>query len=123
MAKNAFCHIEWSTTDLERTKNLLSNLFGWAFKPWGKEYMVFSTPEGVGGGIMKVEKVEPGASPSVYVDVDSIERYLEKAKELGAEIAVPKTPIPGVGWYAHIKDLDGNIYGIVQGEEKGSPQE
>ncbi len=123
MTKDAFCHIEWSTTDLERTKNLLSKLFGWKFEAWGEEYMVFSTPKGVGGGIMKVDKVEPGASPSVYVDVDKIESYLDKATELGAEIAVPKTPIPNVGWFAHIRDLDGNIYGIVQGEEEESPQE
>ncbi len=122
MTKNAFCHIEWSTTDLERTKNLLSNLFGWKFQPWGKEYMVFSTPQGVGGGIMKVDKVEPGTSPMPYVDVDEIERYLEKATQLGAEIAVPKTPIKGVGWYAHIKDQDGNIYGIVQDEEESSQE-
>ncbi len=118
MTKNTFCHIEWSTTDLERTKNLLSSLFGWEFEPWGEEYMVFRTPQGVGGGIMKTDKVEPGSSPSVYVDVDSIEPYLEKATQLGAEIAVPKTPIENVGWFAHIKDQDGNIFGIVEGEEK-----
>lgn len=115
MTKNTFCHIEWTTTDLERTKNLLSGLFGWEFESWGEEYMIYKTPKGVGGGILKAEKVEPGKSPYVYVDVDEIEPYLQKALELGAEIDVPKTEIPEVGWYAHIKDSDGNVYGIVQG--------
>ncbi|MEE9223256.1 MAG: VOC family protein [Thermoplasmata archaeon] len=115
MTKDAFCHIEWSTTDLEKTSELLSGLFGWKFESWGEEYMIYTTPKGIGGGIMKVDRVEPGKSPSVYVDVDEIEPYLQKAQELGAEIDVPKTEIPEVGWYAHIKDSDGNVYGIVQG--------
>lgn len=123
MTKNAFCHIEWATTDLERTKDLLSGLFGWEFESWGEEYMIYKTPKGVGGGILKAEKVEPGKSPYVYVDVDEIEPYLEKAVELGAEIDTPKTPIPEVGWFAHIKDQDGNIFGIVQGMEEESSQE
>lgn len=115
MTKDAFCHIEWSTTDLERTRDLLSGLFGWKFESWGEDYMIYTTPKGVGGGIMKADRVEPGKSPFVYVDVPEIEPYLEKAIELGAEIDVPKTQIPEVGWYAHIKDQDGNIFGIVQG--------
>jgi predicted enzyme related to lactoylglutathione lyase len=115
MTKDAFCHIEWSTTDLEKTRDLLSGLFGWKFESWGENYMIYTTPKGVGGGIMKADNVEPGKSPFVYVDVPEIEPYLEKALELGAEIDVPKTPIPEVGWYAHIKDQDGNIFGIVQG--------
>jgi predicted enzyme related to lactoylglutathione lyase len=115
MTKDAFCHIEWSTTDLEKTRDLLSGLFGWKFESWGEDYMIYTTPKGVGGGIMKADKVEPGKSPFVYVDVPEIEPYLEKAIELGAEIGVPKTQIPEVGWYAHIKDQDGNIFGIVQG--------
>jgi predicted enzyme related to lactoylglutathione lyase len=115
MTKDSFCHIEWSTTDLEKTRDLLSGLFGWKFESWGEDYMTYTTPKGVGGGIMKVDSVVPGKSPFVYVDVPEIEPYVEKAVELGAEIDVPKTQIPEVGWYAHIKDHDGNIFGIVQG--------
>ena len=118
MAKHSFGHIEWSSTDLERTKSFLSGLFEWEFKQWGEDYLLFSPPEGPGGGIMKVDEVRPGGSPVVYVEVDEIEPYLEKVGELGGDVAVPKTEIPNQGWFAHIKDPDGNIFGLFQGGEK-----
>ena len=31
--------------------------------------------------------------------------------------AMPKGPIPGMGWLAYIKDLDGNILGMMQPDE------
>ena len=43
---------------------------------------------------MKVDEVRPGESPRVYVEVEEIEPYLEKAKQLGGGVAVPKTEIP-----------------------------
>ncbi len=115
MAKHAICHIEWSSTDLERTKSFLSGLFGWKFQPFGEEYVLFSPPEGPGGGIAKVDEVKPGESPSVYVEVDEIEPYLERAKELGGGVRVRKTEIPNTGWWALITDPDGGPIGLFQG--------
>jgi predicted enzyme related to lactoylglutathione lyase len=118
MAKNFLSHFEWSSTDLERTKTFLEGLFGWKIKSWSDNYMVIYPPEGPDGGIMKVDKVEPGKSPCIYIEVDDIEPYLEKAVELGGKIDVPKTEIPKVGWYAHILDFDGNTIGIMQYAER-----
>ena len=84
----------------------------------GDDYLLFSTPEGPNGGIMKVDTVVPGKSPYIYIDVDEIEPYIEKTKELGGGIDVPKKEIPKVGWYAHLKDPDGNIIGIFQDLKK-----
>lgn len=50
MAKHAFCHIEWSSTDLERSKTFYGGLFAWKFEPWGEDYLTFTAPEGPGGG-------------------------------------------------------------------------
>lgn len=67
---------------------------------------------------MKADKVTPGASPVVYVEVEEIEPYLEKAKELGGGVAVPKTEIPTLGWFAHLKDPDGNLVGLFRAKEQ-----
>ncbi len=64
-----------------------------------------------------MNEVHPGESPAVYVDVDEIEPYLQKVKVLGGGVAVPKTEIPTLGWYAHLTDPDGNIIGLFQGIE------
>jgi predicted enzyme related to lactoylglutathione lyase len=116
MAKNCICHVEWSTTDLEQEKAFLWGLFGWEFQPFSESYMLFSAEGGMGGGIMKVERVQAGQSPTVYVEVEAIEPFLEQVVELGGSVAVPKSPIPGMGWFAHIADFDGNVFGLFQSE-------
>lgn len=112
--KHSVCHFEWSSTDLERTKKFLAGLFGWEFKAWGDEYMLFDPPQGPGGGIMKVDKVIPGKSPAIYIEVDEIEPYLDKTPGLGGTVDTPKTEIPTIGWHAHVLDPDGNIIGLFQ---------
>jgi predicted enzyme related to lactoylglutathione lyase len=113
--KHTICHIEWSSTDLERTKKFFSGLFDWEFEYWGENYLLFSPPEGVGGGIARMDKVNAGDSPLVHVEVDEIEPYLEKAKKLGGGVAAPKTEIPTVWWYAVLTDPDGNMVALFQG--------
>lgn len=114
MAKHVVCHIEWSSTDLERTRKFLAGLFDWEFENWGPEYTTFKPKEGPGGGLMKVDRAKPGSSPVVYIEVEEIEPLLNKAKELGGGVAVGKTEIPDMGWFAHLSDPDGNIVGLYQ---------
>lgn len=118
MTKHMICHIEWSSTNLEHTKNFLNGLFDWEIKPFGEDYLLFKPQTGVGGGIMKVDKVKPGESPLIYILVDEIEPYYEKAKKLGGAVVVKKTEIPTVGWYAHLTDPDGNIVGLLEEVKK-----
>jgi predicted enzyme related to lactoylglutathione lyase len=106
--------MEWSSSDLERTKIFLEAMFAWDFKAWGKEYLLFNPPDGPGGGIMKVDKVNPGDSPVIYIEVDEIESYLPRVEDIGGKVKVPKTEIPAVGWHAVITDHDGNSYGLFQ---------
>ena len=113
-AINTFCHVEWTTMSIEKSTELLSGLFGWEFKEWAPGYAMFQPDEGLGGGLQEKEEINPGDSPVIYVQVESIEDVLMKAEELSAEIKVPKTEIPTMGWFAHIEAFDGNIYGIYQ---------
>ena len=39
---------------------------------------------------------------------------IEKGLASGGTIALPKMPIPGVGWLAYLKDTEGNIFGMMQ---------
>jgi predicted enzyme related to lactoylglutathione lyase len=48
------------------------------------------------------------------VQVPSVDDYFAKAQKLGGTVALPKMPIPGVGWIAYCKDPDGNIFGLHQ---------
>ena len=47
-----------------------------------------------------------------------MDEYLKKAQSNGGSVAVPKMPIPGVGWLAYCKDTEGNIFGLMQADPK-----
>ena len=45
---------------------------------------------------------------------------VSQALDLGATLALPKMPIPGMGWLAYIKDPDGNLLGLMEPDEKAA---
>ena len=73
---------------------------------------------GINGGLVKRRGPSPLAEQAVNscvctVQVASVDVSLAKNAELGGTVALPKMPIPGIGWLAYIKDLDGNIMGLM----------
>jgi predicted enzyme related to lactoylglutathione lyase len=49
-----------------------------------------------------------------YVDVKSVDEYSSKIESLGGKIIVPKTPVPGAGYFAACLDTEGNNFGIFE---------
>ena len=50
----------------------------------------------------------------IYIEVDDIGEHLTKAAELGGEVMIPETKIPGGGHFAWLKDVDGNMIGLIE---------
>jgi len=48
--------------------------------------------------------------------VPSVDEYLKKITDKRGTIALPKMPIPGIGWLACAKDTEGNNFGIMQAD-------
>ncbi len=67
---------------------------------------------GINGGLMKKNHPQQPVTNSIQVtDLDATTVAIEKN---GGQIVVPKMAIPGVGWLAYFKDLDQNIFGVMQ---------
>lgn len=111
---HTICHIEFEVTDLERSQAFFQGLFGWNFKQFMETMVVFYNGETYIGGLMKVDKVSPGGSPSIWFDVESIDEMIEKAKSLGSSVLEPKSEVPTVGWSAVVSDPDGSRVGMVE---------
>jgi hypothetical protein len=75
-------------------------------------YATFDTHEGVGGGLNPVSDTNPAGTVTVYVGTDDIDSTLAKAEKLGGKTFVPKTEIPGMGWFAIFGDPAGNQIGL-----------
>jgi predicted enzyme related to lactoylglutathione lyase len=114
MQNHGITHVEWATKDLGALREFLAGLFGWEFQPFGDNYfMAFPTGQGgVSVGLLQSDQSQPGGTPNVYIKVASIDACLERAQELGAGVAVPKTVIPGSGGFAFLKSPDGNLIGL-----------
>jgi uncharacterized protein len=123
-------HFEIPADDPERATKFYRELFGWEIQKWtsdsGPEYWMVSTVPtdgkgqpvrpGVNGGLLR--RQHPGHLPVNYVSVESVDDYIKRARGLGAETVMPKTPVKGMGWFAWLKDTEGNVFGIWQTEEK-----
>ena len=114
MADQLIAHIEIPSSNLDETKRFLNKVFGWEFKPFGNGYMLFNNHKGIMVGIRKVEKVNSGDTTVFHINVQNIDETLNAAKSSGGSIFKEKTVIPAMGWYALIKDPQGNIIGLYQ---------
>lgn len=115
-------HFEIHASDPDRAISFYQRLLGWEFTKWEawEYWMVKTGPDdkpGINGGLIRRQGEIDGQAVIAYVctvDVDAIDQYVEKAIELGGQIALPKMAIPGVGWLAYVKDTEGNIFGMMQ---------
>jgi predicted enzyme related to lactoylglutathione lyase len=76
---------------------------------------------GINGGMIRRMGPAPvdGQAVNAFVctvDVPAIDEYVAKALSLGGTMALPKMPVPGIGWLAYVKDTEGNILGMMQND-------
>ena len=73
---------------------------------------------GVNGGLLRRQHAKH--SPVHYINVESVDEYAQKAKGLGAEEVMSKTPVKGIGWFAMLRDTEDNVFAIWQTDEKAA---
>ncbi|HEY1961050.1 MAG TPA: VOC family protein [Rhizomicrobium sp.] len=97
-------YVEFSVSDLARTKAFYAAIFGWEFTDYGPEYASF-VDNGLGGGFRSDAPPRPGG-PLMVFHVDDLAAALARAKKAGASIAKPIYAFPG-GSRFEFKDPDG----------------
>jgi uncharacterized protein len=107
-------HVEIPATDLEKAKEFYNKLFGWDFKPFGNGYFLYNNRKGITAGLRHSESISNGESTIFHVHVNNIDEALQKVTELGGKVERNKVTIPVMGWYALLKDPDGNTIGLFQ---------
>jgi len=120
--KNAISWFEISTTDLDKAQTFYEAVLG---RPLRREDMgpsslaVFPYDKagaGVGGALLcDPSAPKPGSGGTlVYLDASpSLDAALARVTPAGGQIALPRQALPpGMGFFAHIVDLDGNRVGL-----------
>ena len=68
---------------------------------------------GINGAIMKRGDVKTTTNT---LDVKSLEGSIAAVTKAGGTLIMPKTPIPGVGYFAYCVDPEGNVFGMLQAD-------
>lgn len=129
---NKVQHFEIPVDDTGRARKFYEECFGWKMADWpmpNMEYVGMTTgpmdennkpqePSFINGGMFKRGGDFPVTGPTVAVTVENLEEALAKVTASGGEVMMPAKDIGGMGWYAYVKDTEGNIIGIWQDVKK-----
>jgi hypothetical protein len=107
-------YIEFASTDIERTKQFYSSVFGWSFVDYGPDYVAFMAPSGgTDGGFYKTETHDetPKYAPLVVLYSADLRATEEAIMNAGGSIVVSTFDFPG-GRRFHFSDGVGNVLGV-----------
>lgn len=120
-------HFEIHAENPERAIAFYQSVFGWQFQKWDGPmdyWMIVTGPDtekGINGGMIR--RMGPGPlemqAVNAYVctvGVLAVDESVATSVTAGGVIALPKMPIPGIGWLAYVKDTEGNILGVMQND-------
>ncbi len=113
-------HFEIPAKDPKKAMKFYSDALGWEFTQWGGPIPYWFTKSGpksrpgIEGALAKKESDEDIVVNTIGVqDIDTV---IKKIKKHGGTITNPKHAIPGEGWIAYFKDLDGNLFGVMESD-------
>lgn len=115
--KHPVVHFEIGCRDGDRTREFFSQLFDWDVSSAESGMMIDAGGPGSVGGHIAELGPEWGAYVTVYVEVEDLELYLEKAADLGGKTLVHPVTLPGQGSFAWLAAPEGNIIGIWKPED------
>jgi len=104
--------------DGKKLQKFYADLFGWQVdtsNPMNYGMVDTHDSKGIDGGIAESDQ---GAQVMIYVEVDDIQAYLDKAMQMGGRLVVPATVIPDQLTYAQFADIEGNVIGLIKNEAR-----
>jgi predicted enzyme related to lactoylglutathione lyase len=109
-AENRIDYVEIPVTDLKRTREFFSSLFGWSFQEWGDDYMSFNDGR-LDGGFRRSTEPAPTTGVLLVFYSEDLERDVDRVIDLGATISQDIFSFPG-GRRFHFVDPVGTEYAI-----------
>ena len=109
---NPVIHFEIGCRNSEKMQQFYSGLFDWTFQAGGPAAMANTgSKEGIQGHLMSLGH-EPHNYCVVYVQVDDLQKYLDKATKLGGKTLIPPQEVPNMGHFAWFTDPEGTMVGL-----------
>ena len=89
-----------------------NEVFGWTFKLQGNHTYLFATTE---ASPYQIIPLQQDTDPSIgTIAVKDVDRFVQKVLQVGGEIVIPKTAVPGIGWMVYCKGPEQPIFSLMQ---------
>lgn len=113
MSNHPIVHIEIPGIDTKAAGKFYADTFGWKVHTEPSfDYTMFEAEGGPGGGFTRVgEAMGLSSKPGdvlIHIGTDDINASLASVEQHGGKTVLPRTEIPGVGWFAIFTDPTGN---------------
>lgn len=111
-------YLDFSADDIERAVNFYTKVFGWQINKWDGplQYWEIKTGEsnelGIDGGLSKRERIGQWITP--FINVSSVDQYVDKIESGNGKIFQPKTAISKIGYTLLFKDTESNTIGLFE---------
>jgi len=115
-------HFAIHIDDIDRAKGFYDEVFDWGFQSYGPsdflQIKADKTETGELIGALQSRKYSPVSEKIIglecTVSVENVEVIIEKVKNNGGQVLMPKTAIAYVGWIAKFLDTEGNLICVMQ---------
>jgi predicted enzyme related to lactoylglutathione lyase len=110
---------EIPAVDFDRARSFYEQLFGVTMKvgaagPNTMGVFPYDEEKASGGCVMAGPKLTPtDDGVIIYLNAgEALDPVLQRVPTLGGQVVFPKTEVPGHGYFAHMKDSEGNRVGL-----------
>ena len=111
---HAINYIEFTTTDIAKTKAFYATVFSWNFQEYGPDYIAFGKDHaGIDGGFRKgqPQQSQSETAPLIVIYSQDLKSTEDAVIAAGGSIAVPTFDFPG-GRRFHFSDGQGNVLAV-----------
>lgn len=120
--KNKLTHFAIHIDNMERAKSFYDRVFEWGFNSYGQEdFLQIKADKSETGeliGALQSRKYSSVPDKIIGLEctigVENIDQIIEKVKNNGGQVIMPKTAIPHVGYIAKFLDTEGNLICGIQ---------
>lgn len=113
-SQHSVVHLEISSNNPQVSDEFYGKVFGWKIEVDPRfDYHQFIPESGPAGAFVKVDdQTYKTGDIVIYISTDDIEATLAMVEANGGKTLLPKTEIPGVGYFAFFSDPTGNRLGL-----------
>lgn len=120
-------HFEIAANDPERMIAFYRDVFDWEISDWDTSdegyWLITTGPEGnagINGALFRPRERFTGTVN--IVEVPDLREYLDRAEASGGEVVTEVITIPGIGYSAYIRDIEGTLVGLMQPDSDAQPE-